>query len=70
MVKAKVAYVGDVIDPIKHTAEIRLEVKNTDYKLKPGQTVSAEVMGLVSSSKSKKMMFLPSEAIHTIAPCE
>ncbi|MCB1189898.1 MAG: efflux RND transporter periplasmic adaptor subunit [Leptospiraceae bacterium] len=66
MVKAKVAYVGDVIDPIKHTAEIRLEVKNTDYKLKPGQTVSAEVMGLVSSSKSKKMMFLPSEAIHTI----
>lgn len=66
MVKAKVAYVGDVIDPVKHTAEIRLEVKNTDYKLKPGQTVSAEVMGLVSSSKSKKIMVLPSVAIHTI----
>ncbi|MCB1144225.1 MAG: efflux RND transporter periplasmic adaptor subunit [Leptospiraceae bacterium] len=65
-VKARVAHVGEVIDPVKHTAEIRLEVDNHDFKLKPGQTVSAKVQGLISESKSKRIMVVPSEAVHKI----
>lgn len=65
-VKARVAHVSEVIDPIKHTAEIRLEVDNRDFKLKPGQTVSAKVQGLISESKSKRIMVIPSESIHNI----
>ncbi|MCB1180107.1 MAG: efflux RND transporter periplasmic adaptor subunit [Leptospiraceae bacterium] len=65
-VKARVAHVGEVIDPIKHTAEIRLEVDNKDFKLKPGQTVSAKVQGLISESKSRRIMVLPAEAVHKI----
>ncbi|MCX8000246.1 MAG: efflux RND transporter periplasmic adaptor subunit [Leptospiraceae bacterium] len=65
-IKAHVAYVGEVIDPIKHTAEIRLEVDNRDFKLKPGQTVSAIVKGLISHDKMRKIMVLPAEAVHKI----
>jgi membrane fusion protein, heavy metal efflux system len=65
-ITAKVAHVGEVIDPIKHTAEIRLEVDNKDFKIKPGQTVSAVVKGLISQDKVKKIMVLPSEAVHKI----
>ncbi len=65
-VKARVAHVSEVIDPIKHTAEIRLEVDNKDFKLKPGQTVSARVQGLISESKSKRIMVVPAEAVHKI----
>jgi cobalt-zinc-cadmium efflux system membrane fusion protein len=65
-VKARVAHVSEVIDPIKHTAEIRLEVDNKDLKLKPGQTVSARVQGLISESKSKRIMVVPAEAVHKI----
>ncbi|HNK58673.1 MAG TPA: efflux RND transporter periplasmic adaptor subunit, partial [Leptospiraceae bacterium] len=43
VVKAYVAHVSEVIDQIKHTAEIRLEVDNAESKLKPGQTISATV---------------------------
>jgi cobalt-zinc-cadmium efflux system membrane fusion protein len=65
-VKARVAHVSEVIDSIKHTAEIRLEVDNRDFKLKPGQTVSAKVQGLISESKSKRIMVIPSDSIHKI----
>jgi cobalt-zinc-cadmium efflux system membrane fusion protein len=65
-VKAVVAHVSEVIDQIKHTAEIRLEVNNAGFKLKPGQTVSAKVQGLISESKSRKIMVLPSDAVHKI----
>lgn len=65
-VKARVAHVSEVIDPVKHTAEIRLEVDNRDFKLKPGQTVSAKVQGLISESKSKRILVVPSESIHKI----
>lgn len=66
IVKAIVAHVSDVIDPVKHTAEIRLEVDNHELKLKPGQTVSAKVQGLISESKSRRIMVLPSESVHKI----
>ncbi|MDX1960838.1 MAG: efflux RND transporter periplasmic adaptor subunit [Leptospiraceae bacterium] len=65
-VKAVVAHVSEVIDPLKHTAEIRLEVNNKEFKLKPGQTVSAKVQGLVSESKTRRILVVPSEAVHTI----
>jgi cobalt-zinc-cadmium efflux system membrane fusion protein len=65
-VKARVAHVGEIIDPVKHTAEIRFEVDNRDFKLKPGQTVSAKVQGLISESKSKRIMVVPSDSIHKI----
>jgi membrane fusion protein, heavy metal efflux system len=65
-VKAVVAHVSEVIDQVKHTAEIRLEVINTGFKLKPGQTVSAKVQGLISESKSRKIMVVPSESVHKI----
>ncbi len=65
-VKAFVAHVSEVIDQVKHTAEIRLEVINTGFKLKPGQTVSAKVQGLISESKSRKIMVVPSESVHKI----
>lgn len=65
-VKARVAHVSEIIDPVKHTAEIRLEVDNRDFKLKPGQTVSAKVQGLISESKSKRIMVVPSDSIHKI----
>ncbi len=65
-VKARVAHVSEIIDSIKHTAEIRLEVDNRDFKLKPGQTVSAKVQGLISESKSKRIMVVPSDSIHKV----
>lgn len=65
-VKAVVAHVSEVIDQVKHTAEIRLEVNNSSFKLKPGQTVSAKVQGLISESKSRKIMVVPSQAVHKI----
>lgn len=65
-IKAYVAHVSEVIDQVKHTAEIRLEVNNVESKLKPGQTVSAKVQGLISESKSHKIMVVPSEAVHKI----
>ena len=65
-VKAVVAHVSEVIDQVKHTAEIRLEVNNASFKLKPGQTVSAKVQGLISESKSRKIMVVPSVAVHKI----
>ncbi len=65
-VKAVVAHVSEVIDQVKHTAEIRLEVNNAESKLKPGQTISAKVQGLISESKSRKIMVVPAEAVHKI----
>ena len=65
-VKAYVAHVSEVIDQVKHTAEIRLEVNNGESMLKPGQTISAKVQGLISGSKSRKIMVVPAEAVHKI----
>ncbi|MBE7413217.1 MAG: efflux RND transporter periplasmic adaptor subunit [Leptospiraceae bacterium] len=64
--KARVAYVGDVIDSAKKTAEIRLEVSNKENRLRPGQSVSAKVQGLISESKSRKILVVPASALHKI----
>lgn len=64
--KARVAYVGDVIDSSKKTAGIRLEVNNKEYRLRPGQSVSAKVQGLISESKSRRILVVPASALHKI----
>lgn len=61
-----IANVGQIIDPQTHTAKVRIEVDNSEFKLKPGQTISARVMGLMMENKSKKLNVLPSESVHKI----
>jgi cobalt-zinc-cadmium efflux system membrane fusion protein len=64
---AKVAHVSEIIDPLKHTAEIRLEVRNPKGKLKPGQTVTSIVQGLIQESQNKTMVnTLPQSSVHQI----
>ncbi|TGN20145.1 efflux RND transporter periplasmic adaptor subunit [Leptospira idonii] len=64
--KAVVSHVADVIDPIKKTAEIRLEVRNSKGKLRPGQSVTASVKGVVSDNSQNKIKVVPNDCIHKI----
>ncbi|MBM9546771.1 efflux RND transporter periplasmic adaptor subunit [Leptospira sp. 201903074] len=64
--KAVVSHVGDVIDPIKKTAEIRLEVRNSKGRLRPGQSVTATVVGAMVESSVNKAKVIPSDCIHKI----
>ncbi|EOQ97112.1 efflux transporter, RND family, MFP subunit [Leptospira wolbachii serovar Codice str. CDC] len=64
--KAVVSHVGDVIDPIKKTAEIRLEVRNSKGRLRPGQSVTATVVGAMVESSVNKAKVIPAECIHKI----
>lgn len=66
-VLARVAHVGEVIDPVKRSAEIRLVVKNAQGRLRPGQTVSAVLLGLVPSKvESEDFYTLPEICVHKI----
>ncbi|MCU0823731.1 MAG: efflux RND transporter periplasmic adaptor subunit [Leptospira sp.] len=64
--KARVSHVGDIIDPVKKTAEIRLEVRSPRGKLRPGQSVSATVIGAMVESTQNKPKVLPDSCIHKI----
>jgi len=64
--KAVVSHVGDVIDPIKKTAEIRLEVRNSKGRLRPGQSVTATVVGAMVESSINKAKVIPADCIHKI----
>ncbi|MCW7492944.1 efflux RND transporter periplasmic adaptor subunit [Leptospira sp. 2 VSF19] len=64
--KAVVSHVGDVIDPIKKTAEIRLEVRNSKGRLRPGQSVTATVVGAMVESSVNKAKVIPVNCIHKI----
>ncbi|XDD47706.1 efflux RND transporter periplasmic adaptor subunit [Leptospira sp. WS39.C2] len=64
--KAVVSHVGDVIDPVKKTAEIRLEVRNSKGRLRPGQSVTATVVGAMIASSVNKTKVIPSNCIHKI----
>ncbi|MGE8722331.1 efflux RND transporter periplasmic adaptor subunit [Leptospira terpstrae] len=64
--KAVVSHVGDVIDPIKKTAEIRLEVRNSKGRLRPGQSVTATVVGAMVESSVNKAKVIPANCIHKI----
>jgi cobalt-zinc-cadmium efflux system membrane fusion protein len=66
-ITAKVSHVGEVVDPVKRSAEVRLLVKNAKGKLRPGQTISATVQGLVPQTTEKKKFFtIPQVAVHKI----
>jgi cobalt-zinc-cadmium efflux system membrane fusion protein len=64
--KAVVSHVSEVIDPIKKTAEIRLEVRNANGKLRPGQSVTATVKGMIAENNSNKIKVIPSDCVHKI----
>lgn len=64
--KAVVSHVGDVIDPVKKTAEIRLEVRNSKGRLRPGQSVTATVVGAMVESSVNKAKVIPADCIHKI----
>ncbi|WP_000320563.1 efflux RND transporter periplasmic adaptor subunit, partial [Leptospira interrogans] len=61
-----VAYVGSVLDSIKRTAKLRIMVSNRNGKLKPGQSVTAKVKGMVANSGSEPRKTIPLEAVHEI----
>ncbi|TGK05988.1 efflux RND transporter periplasmic adaptor subunit [Leptospira selangorensis] len=65
-IQGKVGYVGTVLDNIKRTAKLRIMVSNKGNKLKPGQTVTAKVAGLVVSTGGGKRKMIPLEAVHEI----
>ena len=64
--KAVVSYVSEIIDPVKKTAEIRLEVRNANGKLRPGQSVTASVKGMIAENNLNKIRVVPTECIHKI----
>jgi len=63
-IKAKVSHVGDIIDPVKRTAEVRLEVKNARGKLRPGQSITAVVKGAIAESALVRVLSV--DCIHKI----
>ncbi|MCG6168863.1 efflux RND transporter periplasmic adaptor subunit [Leptospira sp. FAT2] len=64
-IKGEVAYVGTVLDNIKRTAKLRIMVSNRNGKLKPGQSVTAKVKGMVVNTGEPRRT-VPLEAVHEI----
>ncbi|MCC5814753.1 MAG: efflux RND transporter periplasmic adaptor subunit [Leptospira sp.] len=65
--QAKVAHVGEVIDATTRSADIRLELKNSERKFRPGQSVSSFMQGTVARKVTEKKTYtLPDKAIHMI----
>ncbi|MDV6235626.1 efflux RND transporter periplasmic adaptor subunit [Leptospira ellisii] len=65
-IRGEVAYVGTVLDNVKRTAKIRIMVSNRNGKLKPGQSVTAKVKGMVANAGSEPRRTIPIEAVHEI----
>jgi membrane fusion protein, heavy metal efflux system len=65
--QAKVAHVGEVIDATTRSADIRLELQNTERKFRPGQSVSSFMQGTVARKVTEEKTYtLPDKAIHMI----
>lgn len=58
--EAKVAHVGAVLDPTTRATDIRLEVRNEERLLRPGQSVSAVIN---ASGPARVALAVPSSAI-------
>lgn len=56
----KVAYIGDVIDPLTGTAPVRVELVTQERVLRPGQAVRAEV---TAASRQREVIAVPRDAI-------
>lgn len=59
----KVAYIGNVVDPLTRTVPLRVAVPNPQTRLKPGMFATAEVVTGVSSAQA---IMIPSSAIQKI----
>jgi cobalt-zinc-cadmium efflux system membrane fusion protein len=62
---ARVAYVGQVIDEKTRTAPVRVEFQNPDGLFRPGQFVTATLVGDPSLSKLE-VLAVPRKAIQTV----
>ncbi|EMY78043.1 efflux transporter, RND family, MFP subunit [Leptospira weilii serovar Ranarum str. ICFT] len=65
-IRGEVAYVGTILDNVKRTAKLRIMVSNRNGKLKPGQSVTAKVKGIVANSGGEPRHTVPLEAVHEI----
>lgn len=59
-IHGKVAYVGDQLDLDTRSAVVRVEIDNRERKIRPGQSVTAE---LFSSAPASQHLVIPSEAL-------
>lgn len=66
-VKARITHVGEIIDPVTRTSEIRFELDNKNRRFRPGQSVSSLLKGSSQDyDEDKKTFTLPIVAIHKI----
>ncbi|MDI1436496.1 efflux RND transporter periplasmic adaptor subunit [Polyangium sorediatum] len=59
-IPGRVAHVGDVVDPVTRTAEVRVAVSNQERKLRPGQSVTAIIQ---ATGPSRTMLTVPITAV-------
>lgn len=56
-----VTFVGDVLDPASHSADLRVDLANDDAALRPGMSATA----FIDRQKPAEGLWLPAEAIQT-----
>jgi cobalt-zinc-cadmium efflux system membrane fusion protein len=61
VIKGRVAYVGEQVDPSTRTVSVRVEVDNTERKLRSGQAVTAKIQ--VSVPTKGGVVMVPSSAV-------
>ncbi len=59
-----VTYISDIVDASTRTAKARVEIENTDRKLKPGMFATAEIS--LPGSGSGKVVAVPSRAVQQL----
>ncbi|MDI1443548.1 efflux RND transporter periplasmic adaptor subunit [Polyangium sp. 6x1] len=59
-IPGRIAHVGEVVDPVTRTAEVRIAVSNKERKLRPGQSVTAIIQ---ASGPSRTMLTVPMTAV-------
>lgn len=62
---ARVAYVGQVIDEKTRTAQVRIEFQNAEGLFRPGQFVTATLLGDPARAKTE-VLAVPRKAVQTI----
>jgi cobalt-zinc-cadmium efflux system membrane fusion protein len=62
--KGTVTYISDILDESTRTAKARVELKNSDYKLKPGMFATAEISA--PSMETSDVVSIPVSAIQQI----
>ena len=62
VLRGKVAHVGDVIDLETRSAPVRVEIDNSEEKLRPGQSVVARI----HTQTAPRAVVLPAEAVATV----